>query len=85
MSYCNDASPRSSCPQKPRPPSRQKYSCDPDKLTTHLAHDENRIVLPTPARLIDDLEVLDRDSGTNGSLELGGRDHGGWGRTNLIR
>ena len=55
------------------------------KQKPHLANNQDRVVLSTSVRLVDDLEVEDGDGGADGCLELGGCDHGGWGRNNLIR
>lgn len=50
---------------------------------THLADDEDRVVLAASVGLVEDLEVRDGDRGADGGLEGVGGDHrmgGGRGR-----
>ena len=64
---------------------RKPVPITPEEQKAHLADDEDGVVLTAAIGLVDDLEVEDGDGGADGCLELGGCDHGGWGRNNLIR
>lgn len=51
------------------------FSRRPVAAVTHLADDEDRVVLAASVGLVEDLEVRDGDRGADGGLESVGGDH----------